>query len=163
MKKLKFMKMAMLFFIAITFTNCEENGDILFEVVDEVPSEITVQGFLGLSAFSSSSTADLEDLLSRADTFIEADVEKVTVALKDYSGTSLTGTIKIKVGTIEMINETTTLSAAPTTFIIPASASDILAIVNSGTMTITLEGATTAPIADNDFKIVVTPTVRGTI
>lgn len=163
MKNFKLVKTAIILFAVFAFSNCEDGEPIQFIVVDEVPTEISVQGFEGLSEYSTSSVADLSDLLDSATTFIEADVEKITLALMDYSGTSIEGTITIIVGGIPLINEAVTLSSDPKTFTIPAGSSDILSSINSGLMTITMEGTTAAPIADNDFVIVVTPTVRGLI
>ena len=163
MKNFKLVKTAIILFAVFAFSNCEDGEPIQFIVVDEVPTEISVQGFEGLSEYSTSSVADLSDLLDSATTFIEADVETITLALMDYSGTSIEGTIIITVGGIQLINEVVTLSSTAVSFTIPAVSSDILSSINSGLMTITMEGTTADPIADNDFVIVVTPTVRGLI
>ena len=122
-----------------------------------------MQGFEGLSEYSTSSVADLSDLLDSATTFIEADVEKITLVLMDYSGTSIEGTIIITVGGIQLINEDVILSSTAVSFTIPPVNSDILSSINSGLMTITMEGTTATLIASNNFIIEVTPTVRGTV
>jgi hypothetical protein len=163
MKNFRLIKTAIVLFAALAFSNCEDGEPIQFIVVDEVPTEIAVQGFDGLSEYSTSSVADLSDLLDSATTFIEADIEKVTLSLKDYSEASITGTIKITVGGVDLINEAVTLSNTAVSFTIPPVNSDVLSSINSGFMTITMEGTTATPIADNDFVIVVTPTVRGLI
>lgn len=163
MKNFKLMKTAIVLFALLVFSNCEDGEPIQFIVVDEVPTEIAVQGFEGLSEYSTSSVADLSDLLDSATTFIEADVEKVTLSLMEYSEASITGTIKITVGGVDLINEDVTLSNTAVSFTIPPVNSDILGSINSGLMTITMEGTTATPIADNDFVILVTPTVRGII
>jgi hypothetical protein len=85
------------------------------------------------------------------------------LSLKEYSEASITGTIKITVGGVDLINEDVTLSNTAVSFTIPPVNSDILGSINSGLMTITMEGTTATPIADNDFVILVTPTVRGII
>ena len=159
----KLVRLILLFFAVSAFNSCEDGEPIQFIVIDEIPTEIAVQGSEGLSIYSTSSVVDLSDLLGSATKFIEADVEKITLSLKDYSGISIAGTIIIIVGGIQLINEDVTLSNSAVSFTIPSVNSDILNSINSGLMIITMEGTTSTPIADNDFVITVTPTVRGLI
>jgi hypothetical protein len=163
MKNLKLMKIAVLFFAVFAFSNCEDGDPVQFIVVDEFPTPISVTGLEGQSAYSVTNTADISSLLDNAASFVAADIEKVSLVLSEYDGGSIEGTIKITVGDQVLFNESKTLSSTAVTLDIPANASDILNDINSGTMSITMEGTTIEPIEDNAFIITVTPTVRGTV
>jgi hypothetical protein len=163
MKNLKLMKIVVVLFAVFAFSNCEESGDpVQFVVVDEIPTSIAVTGLEGKSAYSVTNTADISSLLDNAAVFVEAKIETVSLKLSEYNGTSIEGNIKITVGGNVIFNESKTLSSTAVTLTIPESASDILSDINSGTVTLSMEGSTTEPISDNDFVIIVTPTVRAT-
>lgn len=163
MKKFKLMKTAVLLFTAFLLSNCETNESVEFVVIDSFPTEIDVIGLEGLSSYKIEGTADISDLLNNATTFIEADVETVAIALKGYSGTSIEGTVKVTTGETILFEQQLTLSTTETIVEIPASASNILDDINAGTISVIIEGTTTAPIESNAFVIVVTPTIRSTV
>jgi hypothetical protein len=163
MKNLKLMKIVVMLFAVFAFSNCEDGDPVQFIVVDEFPTPISVDGLQGQTAYSVTNTADISSLLDNAASFVAADIEKVSLVLSEYDGGSIEGTIKITVGDQVLFNESKTLSSTAVTLDIPANASDILNDINSGTMSITMEGTTIEPIADNAFIITVTPTVRGTV
>lgn len=163
MKKIKLLKSMLLLFTVFTLTSCEEDGAIEFLVVDEFTTEVSIVGLEGSKAYTSTEVTDISDLLEDANRFIEANVESVTYTLKNYSGTSITGTMKLTIGGDVKIDQTVVLSATPLTIPIPTGSQDILADINSGEFSFSLEGTTTEAIEDNDFVIVVTSKIQGKI
>lgn len=163
MKKIKLLNVAILLFAVFAFTGCEESGEIQFVVKDDFPTEIAVNGLEGETSYSLSETADISELLDGVARFVEADVETVTLQLKDYSGTSIVGNVTVKSGTSTLFSENVTLSTTPTVITIAESDSDILSDISSGMMPISLDGVATQPIEDNNFTIIATVRVRGTV
>lgn len=163
MKKIKLKQSILLLFTVFTFSMCEENGPIQFIIVDEFPTSVSVLGLEGQSSISINSSSDISDLLDNASSFVEADVESVTLALENYSGTSINGTIQVLASSMSLLNESLTLSTTPTTVAIPANASNILTLITSGSFPITLKGNLTSPLADNDFSIKLTFKVKAKV
>ncbi|PQJ79324.1 hypothetical protein [Polaribacter porphyrae] len=156
MKKIKFFQFATILFLALTFSNCEEDGAIQFIVVDEFETNASVQGLMGLSSITVNQKMNISDLLDNASTFVEADVESVVVTLQDYSGNSISGTFNLTVGSANLLtNESLSLTVGvPSSEItIPSTNSDILSSINSGEVQVNFTGATAAAIADNDFTL----------
>ena len=109
MKKIKLFKSIIMLFAVFTLSNCEENGEIQFIVVDDFESTAKVTGLNTTTSFTTSSSTNISDLLDGASTFVEANIEKVTFTLQDdYSGDSVSGTFQITVGSID-ITQTLTL------------------------------------------------------
>jgi hypothetical protein len=163
MKEFKLMKIVFLLFTVFLLSNCENNDAVEFVVIDDFPTEIDVIGLEGLTSYRIEDTADISDLLNNASTFIEADVEAVALALKNYPGSAITGALKVTTGGTILFEQQVTLTSTETIIEIPASASNILGDINAGTISVILEGTTTAPIESNAFVIVVTPTIRSTV
>lgn len=160
MKKMKLMKVAILFLTILAFSNCEEDGAIQFIVVDDFGTSVSVKGLEGKTAFTISSSTNVSDLLDNANTFVAADVESVTLELVDYSGTSINGTISVSPG---LATTPASLSSTPITIPIPANSSAILSLISSGNFPVTIVGNATAPIEDNDFSIKMTFRIKATV
>jgi hypothetical protein len=165
MKEFKLMKTVFLLFTVFLLSNCENNDAVEFVVIDDFPTEIDVIGLEGLTSYRiEEENVDISDLLNNATTFIEADVEAVGLALKNYPESStITGSLKVTTGGTILFEQQVTLSSEETIVQIPASASNILDDINAGEISVILEGTTTAPIESNAFVIVVTPTIRSTV
>ena len=160
---LTFEPTVILLFAVLAFSNCEEDGAIQFVVKDSFPTPIPVKGLEGQSSYTSNNVADISGLIENGTKFVEADIETVAIKLQDYSGTSIIGNMKLTTNGIVLLDKDLTLTTTDQTITVPVGASGILDAINTGTLTIALEGTTATPIEDNDFTIVVTPTVRGTV
>lgn len=153
MKKINLLKSMLLLFTVLTLSNCEEDGAIQFIVVDDFSASVTVTGLEGQSSYTESGSTNISDLLEGASSFVEADVESITISLEDYSGTSIDGTVTVSAGSLTLINESVSLSTSPIVIDIPDNASDILNLISSGVVPITVSGTSTIPLEDNNFKI----------
>lgn len=155
MKKMKLLKSLLILFVAISFSNCEEDGPIQFIVVDEFPTSARVTGLATTTSFTADNTTNISDLLDNAATFVEADVEKVTITLADdYSGTSISGDFVLKVGGANLINQTLTLTKGTGAEVdIPAQASGILTAISTGRFPFVLEATLDNPTGDDDFTL----------
>lgn len=164
MKKIKFLKPILLLVAVLLFSNCEENGEIQFIVVDEFETSVSVIGLEGQTSYSiNSDNVNISDLLDNASAFVEADVESVTLQLMNYSGTAIAGNISVTAGQLPLFNQPVALSTTPQTVTIPAAASNILTLVTSGGFSSTITGTASEPIADNDFDIKMTFKIRATV
>lgn len=154
MKKINFIKSVILLFAVFTFSNCEENGDVQFIIIDDFPASVNLTGLVAQSSFTTNGSADISDLIEGASSYIEADVESVTIELDDnYSGTSIVGTITVSAGSFTLLNQSLTLTKDPIVVDIPANASNILSVITSGTMPVTVTGNATTLLGDDDFNI----------
>lgn len=160
---MKFMKGLVLLFAVLTLSNCDEDGAIQSVVKTNSPTTLSVTGLEGQTTYTISDSADISELLESTSKFLEAKVESVSLRLEDYSGTSIDGTITVEVGgNVLFSSQTVSLTSTDSVIQVPANASDIVGLINSGAFSISLTGTTTAPIEDNDFKLVVTPAITGT-
>ncbi|MDC1238084.1 hypothetical protein N8Z68_06235, partial [Polaribacter sp.] len=118
----------------------------------------------GQSFYSKEGTADISGLLDNRTAFVEANIESVLLKLENYDGTSIIGSIKLTANEIVLLDEDVILTSLDSDPIaIPENLGGILDAINSGTLTISLEGSTEQPIEDDDFIIVITPMVTGTV
>ena len=164
MKKIKLMKTVILLFAVLAFSNCEENGAIQFVVKDSFPTSIAVVGLMGQSSYAKEGTADVSELLENRAAFVEANIAFVTLKLENYDGAPILGSMKLTVNGMVLLDEDVILTSSDSDpIVIPESMGGILDAINSGTLTISLEGSTEQTIEDNDFIIVVTPTITGTV
>ena len=164
MKNFKLVKTVILLFAVLAFSNCEENGAIQFVVKDSFPTPIAVLGLKGQSFYSKEGTADISGLLDNRTAFVEANIESVLLKLENYDGTSIIGSIKLTANEIVLLDEDVILTSLDSDPIaIPENLGGILDALNSGTLTISIEGSTEQPIEDDDFIIVITPMVIGTV
>jgi len=165
MKKIKLVKALTILFLAFTISSCEEDGEIQFQIVDDFPTSARVTGLQNATTISVSNTTDISDLLENASTFVEADVEKVTVTLADdYSGSSISGTFDLKLGSVSLINQTLTLTkGSGVTIDIPASASNILTLISSGAFPFTLDATLNNPAGDDDFTLDLLFQIKATV
>lgn len=155
MKKMKLFKAVLLLFTVFTLTNCEENGEIQFIVVDDFETNASVTGLINASTIEINQSMDVSELLDNAAEFVEADVESVIITLQDYSDPSIEGSFNLAIGGSTLINQSLTLTSgvASAAIAIPSDASDILSSITAGSVQVNLSGSTTAPIADNDFTL----------
>lgn len=165
MKKIKIIQTLLVLFVAFTFSNCEEDGEIQFIVVDEFETNASVTGFAGVSTFNINEETDISDLLDNASEFVEADVESVIVTLNDYNDTSISGTFNLSISGATLFSESLTLTAGvPSASIeIPAASSDILTAITSGVVNFDFSGTADQPIADNDFTLNLKFKIRATV
>lgn len=164
MKKIKLIKPLLLLFAVLTFSMCDETGDIQFVVVDEFETNVQVTGLEGQTSYTiNTNDVDVSDLLDNANSFVAADVEAVTLQLMNYSRTAIAGNISVKAGTFTLFNQQVALSSTPQTITIPASASNILSMITSGTFSSTITGTASEPIADNNFDIKMTFKIKATV
>lgn len=152
---MKLFKAVLLLFTVFTLSNCEEDGEIQFIVVDDFETNAAVNGLSGLSSIDINQSMNVSDLLDNASEFVEADVESVIITLKDYSGTSIEGNFNLAIGSSTLVNQSLTLTSnvATSPIAIPSNASDILSSITSGNVQVSLTGSTTAPIADDAFTL----------
>lgn len=162
---MKKIKLILLLLVAITFSNCEEDGQIQFIIVDEFETNANVSGFQGLSSFTINDVTDLSDLLDNASEFVEADVESVIVTLNDYNGASIAGGFNLSIGGSPIFSESLALvNGIPSSAIeIPAVSSDILTSITSGQVQFNFSGTTVSPIADNNFTLNLKFKIKATV
>lgn len=153
---MKLFKAVLLLFTVFTLSNCEEDGEIQFIVVDDFETNATVSGLSGLSSIEINQSMDVSDLLDNASEFVEADVESVIITLQNYSDSSIEGTFNLAIGGAPLINQILVLTTGVATdpIAIPANAQSILSSITSGNdVQVNLTGTTTAPIADDSFTL----------
>ena len=151
---MKLFKAVLLLFTVLTLSNCEEDGEIQFIVVDEFESDAVVTGLNTATAFETSSSTNISDLLDSASEFVEAEIEKVTLTLQDdYSGTAISGDFEITVGPINIMQTLTLTKGVGTEIVLPADASSILSVINSGVFPYVIKADFTSSPADDNFTI----------
>lgn len=157
MKKNNLLKPVMVLLIAmLTFSNCEENGEIQFIVVDEFETNARIQNLQGLTVFSITNTTDISDLLDGADKFVDADIEKVTLTLVSgsHSAGIFGGAFSVNVNGEEKISfEGQLIENSPVEVTVPANVTDILSVLQGGVLPFEFSGVVLNPIADDDFTI----------
>jgi predicted small lipoprotein YifL len=163
MKKLKLMKSVVVLFAVFALSSCEENGPIQFIVADDFTTTVSMNGLEGQTTYTTNSTTDISELLDGASKFVEADIESISIMLEDYSGTSLNGTVQIKAGTLTIVDQAVNLTSSATLINVPSDSGDILTLISSGNLPITVTGTATAPIEDNSFSIKATVNIRATV
>lgn len=164
MKKIKLLKAMLFLFVAVSFTNCEEDGAIQFVVVDEFESNAVVTGLNTATSFETSSSTDISELLENAGSFVEADIETVTFTLQDdFSGDAIVGDFNLSVGPLSISRTLTLSKGVPAVVEIPVAASNILSVINSGFFPYTVGADFTQSPADDNFTINLKFKVRATV
>lgn len=166
MKKPKFLKLTVLLFAILFLSNCEEEGQIQFAVVDEFETNAIVSGLQGLTTFTITNSTDISDLLDGVDRFIDADVEKVTLTLVNgtHSAGTFGGTFTVKANGSEIISFAGQLNeGVPVEVDVPANASDILSIIQGGNFPFEFNGTVINPIADDNFTINLKFKIKATV
>ena len=166
MKRIKFMKTALLLFVAFAFSNCEEDGAIQFIVVDDFTTSVNFKGLAAESSFSGDSSTNIAELLEGAASFVEADIESVTLELQDdFDGTSINGNIIVAVGSIVLIDQDVTITKGGSLVIqVPVNASDILSVISANVVPVSITGSSTSgTLGDDDFTIDLLFKIRATV
>jgi hypothetical protein len=164
MRNFKLVKTVILLFAVLAFSKCEENGAIQFVVKDSFPTPVAVVGLMGQSSYSKEDSVDISGLLDSGAAFIEANIDSVTLKLENYDGSPIIGSMKLTANGIVLLDEDVTLTSFDSDPIaIPEGLGGILDAINLGTLIISIEGITEQPIEDDDFIIVITPRVTGTV
>jgi hypothetical protein len=166
MKKNKFIKTALLLFVAFAFSNCEEDGAIQFIVVDDFTTSVNFKGLAAESSFSENSSTNIAELLEGAASFVEADIESVTLELQDdFDGTSINGNMNVTVGSIVLFDQDVTLTKGGSLVIqVPVNASNILSVISANAVPVSVTGTSTSGIlGDDDFTIDVLFKIRATV
>ena len=157
------MKTLVLLFTVFTLSNCDEDGAIQTVIKTNTATTLSVTGLEGQTSYTISDSADISELLESTSNFLEAHIKSLALRSEASSGTSIDGTITVQVGgNVLFSSQTVNLTSTDSVIQVPASASDIVSLINSGSFSISLTGTTSAPIEDNDFKLVVTPAITGT-
>ena len=164
MKKVNLMKTVILLFAVLAFSNCEENGAIQFVVVDEFLTSVNIKGLAAESSFTENSSTNIADLLAGLATFVEADIESVTLSLQDdFEGTSINGNMNVTVGSIVLFDQDVTLTKGGS-LVIQLPASNILSIISANVIPVSVTGTSTSGIlGDDDFTIDVLFKIRATV
>ena len=164
MKKVNLMKTVILLFAVLAFSNCEENGAIQFVVVDEFLTSVNITGLAAESSFTENSSTNIADLLAGLATFVEADIESVTLSLQDdFEGTSINGNMNVTVGSIVLFDQDVTLTKGGS-LVIQLPASNILSIISANVIPVSVTGTSTSGIlGDDDFTIDVLFKIRATV
>lgn len=164
MKKVNLMKTVILLFAVLAFSNCEENGAIQFVVVDEFLTSVNIKGLAAESSFTENSSTNIADLLAGLATFVEADIESVTLSLQDdFEGTSINGNMNVTVGSIVLFDQDVTLTKGGS-LVIQVPASNILSIISANVIPVSVTGTSTSGIlGDDDFTIDVLFKIRATV
>ena len=150
----------------LAFSNCEEEGAIQFVVVDDFTTSLNIKGLAAESSFTESSSTNIAELLKGAATYVEADVESVTLELQDdFDGTSIVGNVVVTLGSFDVLNEEVTLTKGEGLVIqVPDNASDILSVISGNAFPVSITGTSTSGIlGDDDFTIDVLFKVRATV
>lgn len=169
MKENKFIKTTIIaLFLAFTLTSCLEDGEVQFIVVDDFETNVSVSGLATSTTFSVDNNTDISGLLDNATTFIEADVEKVTITLQDdYAGDALTGDFKLALGTlfgtIVIDQELTLAKGVGVEVEILDGASNILSLIEGGSFPFKFDGTFTSPTGDDNFTINLVFKVKATL
>lgn len=164
MKKVNLMKTVILLFAVLAFSNCEENGAIQFVVVDEFLTSVNIKGLAAESSFTENSSTNIADLLAGLATFVEADIESVTLSLQDdFEGTSINGNMNVTVGSIVLFDQDVTLTKGGS-LVIQVPSSNILSIISANVIPVSVTGTSTSGIlGDDDFTIDVLFKIRATV
>ena len=167
MKRIKFMKTALLLlFVACAFSNCEEDGAIQFIVVDDFTTSVNFEGLAAESSFSENSSTNIAELLDGAASFVEADIESVTLELQDdFDGTSINGNIIVAVGSIVLIDQDVTITKGGSLVIqVPVDAGNILSVISANVVPVSITGSSTSgALGDDDFTIDLLFKIRATV
>ncbi|TXD53305.1 MULTISPECIES: hypothetical protein [unclassified Polaribacter] len=166
MKKFNLIKTVVVLFAVVAFSSCEEDGAIQFIVVDEFTTSVNIKGLAAESSFTENSSTNIGDLLDGAATFVEADIESVTLELQDdFSGTSINGNMNITVGSIVLFDQDVTLTKGGSLVIqVPANASNILSVISANAVPVSVTGTSTSGVlGDDDFTIDVLFKIRATV
>jgi hypothetical protein len=166
MKKFNLMRIGILLFALLAFSNCEENGAIQFVIVDEFTTSVNIKGLAAESSFTENSSTNIADLLEGAATFVEADIESVTLELQDdFDGTSINGNMNVTVGSIVLFDQDVTLTKGGSLVIqVPVNASNILSVISANAVPVSVTGTSTSGIlGDDDFTIDVLFKIRATV
>ena len=166
MKKMRLMKVAILFLTILAFSNCDEDGAIQFIVVDEFETSAKVTGLSGQTTFNVTDNTDISDLLDGVDRFVDAEVEKVTLTLVEgtHSAGVFGGQFAVSVGGVQLIDYVGALTeGTPVTVTVPAAAANILNVVQAGSLPFALSGTLVNPGVDNDFTINLKFKIKGTV
>jgi hypothetical protein len=150
----------------LAFSNCQENGAIQFVLVDEFATSVNIKGLAAESSFTENSSINIADLLDGAATFIEADIESVTLELQDdFDGTSINGNMNVTVGSIVLFDQDITLTKGGSLVIqVPVTASNILSVISANAVPVSVTGTSTSGIlGDDDFTIDVLFKIRATV
>lgn len=163
MKKIKLLNAVLILFTAFTLTNCEEDGEIQFIVVDEFESNVLITGLNTTTSFETSGTTDVSDLLDNVSEFVDAQIDDVTLTLQDdYSGDDISGTFKITIGTVVFEDSLTLTKGVATKLTLPAT-SDIVSVINSGSFTYTVNANFTEAPADESFTLNIKFEIKATV
>jgi hypothetical protein len=166
MEKFNLMKTGILLFVLLAFSNCQENGAIQFVLVDEFATSVNIKGLAAESSFTENSSINIADLLDGAATFVEADIESVTLELQDdFDGTSINGNMNVTVGSIVLFDQDVTLTKGdPLVIQVPVNASNILSVISANALPVSVTGTSTSGIlGDDDFTIDVLFKIRATV
>jgi hypothetical protein len=166
MKKMKLMKIAILFLAVLTFSNCEEDGEIQFIVVDEFETNAKVTNLSGQTTFSITDNTDISDLLDGVDRFVDAEVEKVTLTLVDgtHDAGAFGGQFAVSVGGVQLIAYSGVLTeGTPVEVVVPAAAANVLNVVQDGLFPFELSGTLDNTGVDDDFTINLKFKIKGTV
>ena len=166
MKKFNLMRIGISLFALLAFSNCEENGAIQFVIVDEFTTSVNIKGLAAESSFTENSSTNIADLLEGAATFVEADIESVTLELQDdFDGTSINGNMNVTVGSIVLFDQDVTLTKGGSLVIqVPVNASNILSVISANAVPVSVTGTSTSGIlGDDDFTIDVLFKIRATV
>lgn len=164
MKKINLLKSILLLFTILTFSNCEENGAVQFIVVDDFENNVRVTGLDISDSYTTSGSVDISDLLDNAGIFVDSSIEKITLTLQDdYSGSSISGSFQVLVGTIDVTEVLTLNKGQEVEIYLPTEASSILSLIRSGTFSYSFNGNLSSPAGDDDFTIKVKYRIRATV
>lgn len=154
MKNLKLMKTVLLLFAIVAFSSCEDDGQIQFVVVDEFETEAKIVGLATQTGFTVTNTTDISELIDNSASFVEAEIEKVTVTLQDdFSGASIPLNLNVSVGGVPVLNQLFTLNKGVGVEVDLSTAANILGTISSGTFPFEVTGTSTSALGDNDFTL----------
>lgn len=166
MKKTKFTTLLITLFLVLSFYNCEESGEIQFDVIDDFETTATVTGLQGTSQISINETMNVSDLLDLGSEFVAADVQSVIVTLnEDYEGSTITGNFDLSIGNSQLFAGSLNLSPGVATdaIEIPSSSSSILSSITSGQVQVGFMGSTNEPLADDNFTLNLKFQIKATV
>lgn len=164
MKKSKILQLTLLFLTVFAFSSCEDLESLNLDVKGNVDSTLPIIGLEGATSFSKQGETNFALLLQGTkSSFVKANIQSVTITLEDYAGSAIDVTLKVLAGEKILFDKEVSLSKNPTFVGIPDNAQNVLALIESGSLPITVSGVSAKPIDDNDFKMKLSFNVAATI
>lgn len=141
-----------------------EYDSIEVEVADEFVSTFQILDLGSESEFMSSSEIDLGYLISEyGDVLKSSNFENATLTLRNYDPGSINANFKLEIGDVTFIDSNYTFVNNQAVNLDLASSIDLVKEIESGKYSFVITISSDSPLADNDFYVDITSTVKITV